>query len=72
MKLEKIGAGPETRCEHVNAVETFMQILLPNGAEPLAKRFNQVLNVDKPLLWQQLADEFDPLLRFRMRCRGRS
>jgi hypothetical protein len=33
--------------------------LLPHGAEPLTKTLHDALNIDKSLVWEQLADEFD-------------
>jgi hypothetical protein len=36
-QLEKIGA--EGGCEHMDAVESYKQMLLPNGAEPLIKNY---------------------------------
>jgi hypothetical protein len=59
MQLENTGAGPETQLERVNSVEIYKQMLLPDGAESLTKRFNEVLNIDKSLVWQKLADESD-------------
>jgi hypothetical protein len=34
-------------------------MMLPNGSEPLIKTLHDALNIDKSLLWEQLADEFD-------------
>jgi hypothetical protein len=50
MQLEKIGADPETGCEHTNAIEIYKQMLLPNGGEPLIKKLHEALHIDKSLV----------------------
>jgi hypothetical protein len=59
MQFKTIGADPETGYEHANAVETYKQMLLPNGAELLTTKLHETLNIHKSLVWEQQADAFD-------------
>jgi hypothetical protein len=59
MQVDKIGADPERECEHMHAVEIYKQMLLPTAAAPLIKTLHEALNIDKSLMWQQVAAEFD-------------
>jgi hypothetical protein len=59
MQLEKIGADPETGCEHVNAVEIYTQMLLHNVAQAKTTELHESLNIAKSLVGRQQADKFD-------------
>jgi hypothetical protein len=55
--LYKIDAAPGRGCDH--NTEIYNQMQWPNGAEPLIKRVHEALNMDKSLVWKQLANKFE-------------
>jgi hypothetical protein len=58
--VEKIDADPERGCEDINAAEMYNQMQWPNGAEePSIETLHEALNIDKSLVWEQLANDFN-------------
>jgi hypothetical protein len=50
----------------MNGGEILKQLLLPNGTQWLMKKIHEAVNVDKSLVWEQLAVEFDAVNEIAM------